>query len=237
MIEITYYVAFLAGLISFLSPCILPLVPGLLVYLAGSTIGKQGPTKQQVLLSAVFFVLGFSVVFSLLGALLNSVLSRLGLAYDTLIWMSRVGGAIIIFFGLYLMGIVRISYLEREHKWNFARKFNSKLLTSFIFGAAFATGWTPCVGAALGGILTLAATQPGSAFGLLFTYSLGLGVPFLMVGLFVSQATVFINRYQNSLIILNTIFGVILVILGGLIFTQNLNRIANFEFLIKLLDK
>ena len=125
--------------------------------------------------------------------------------------------------------------LEREHKITVTKKFKSRYATSFVFGSAFAAGWTPCVGAALGAILGLAATQPGSAFTLLMAYSLGLGLPFLLVGLFATQASVVINKYANSIKYFNAIFGVILIGLGILIFTNNLARIANFELLNRVL--
>ena len=114
-------------------------------------------------------------------------------------------------------------------------KFRHSYLTSFVFGAAFAVGWTPCVGAVLGGILTLAIVHPASAFGLLFAYSLGLGIPFLLVGIFTQQASAFISRYSAKMKYLSYIFGVFLIALGILVFTNNLSRVANFQFLTGLL--
>jgi len=229
-------VALFAGLVSFLSPCVLPIIPGFLAYLSGSAVGKgEQPSRKAIFLNSVFFVLGFSAVFALLGVLLNTLLEAF--AYDVQIWLSRIGGAIIIFFGLYLAGVVKIGFLEREHKVLIKKRFHSKYLTSFVFGSAFAAGWTPCVGAALGAILGLAATQPGTAFSLLFAYSIGLGVPFLVVGLFAAQAQDFINRYVNKLKYVHITFGVILIVLGVLVFTQSLNLIANFGFLNNILLK
>lgn len=178
-------------------------------------------------------MLGFSIVFALLGVLLNTLLENI--AYDVQLWLSRIGGVIIIFFGLYLVGLVKIPFLEREHKFGVKTQFASRYLTSFLFGLAFAAGWTPCVGPALGVILGLAATQPGSAFILLLTYAIGLGIPFLIVGAFTAQAADFINRHAAGLKYLNIVFGVILLLLGILIFTQKLNLIANFEFMNKIL--
>jgi len=229
--------AFVAGLVSFLAPCVLPIIPGFLSYLAGASISESVSKRKEIFINSVFFVLGFSVVFALLGVLLNTVLESV--AYSAQAWLSRVGGVLIIFFGIYLMGLIKIPFLEKEHK--FKVKFSaeggsssggkSRYLTSFVFGSAFAAGWTPCVGAVLGGILALAATAPGSAFSLLMAYALGLGVPFLIIGLFAAQSSNFINRHAQKLTYVNKAFGVILVILGILIFTQNLARIANFEFL------
>ena len=116
----------------------------------------------SVFISSVFFVLGFSVIFSIVGVLLQSILSNV--AYTVQIWLGRIGGVIIILFGLYLLGLIRIKFLEQDHKFAVKRKFKSSYVTSFVFGAAFAVGWTPCVGAVLGAVLTLAATQPSIAF-------------------------------------------------------------------------
>ena len=175
MAGVSYLVAFLAGIVSFLAPCVLPLVPGFLIYLAG-TSAKEGSGKRwDIVLASILFVAGFSLVFSLLGVLLNTILNSV--TYGVQLWLSRAGGLIIIFFGLYLVGLIRIGWLEQEHKFS-VTGIKSKYLTSFVFGAAFAAGWTPCVGAALGAILGLAATQPGIAFTLLLAYSAGLGVPF-----------------------------------------------------------
>ena len=225
--------AFLGGLISFLAPCVLPIIPGFLAYLAGASTGDTGSKRKEIFINSVFFVLGFSIIFALLGVLLNTLLE--GIAYDVQIWLSRIGGVMIIFFGLYLVGLIKIPFLEKEYKFGVKATFKSRYATSFLFGLAFAVGWTPCVGPALGVILGLAATQPGSAFILLLTYALGLGIPFLIVGAFTGQAAEFINRHGVGLKYLNIVFGVILLALGVLIFTQKLSLIANFEFLNRLL--
>lgn len=233
MTQVPLVVAFIAGIVSFLSPCVLPLIPGYLAYLAGVSVGTEEKKRKEIFLNSVFFVLGFGLVFAALGVLLNTILSTI--AYDVQIWLSRIGGLVIIVFGLYLMGLIKIPFLDREHKFNVRSTFKSRYLTSLIFGAAFAAGWTPCVGAVLGAILGLAATQPGIAFILLVSYSVGFGLPFLLVGLFTTQASAIINRYGTWAGWINRIFGVILVILGILIFTQTLNRLANFELLNRVL--
>jgi len=233
--HITIAVAFLAGLVSFLSPCVLPIIPGFLAYLAGASLDESGSKRKDIFLNSLFFVLGFSVIFAVLGILLNTVFERV--AYDVQIWLARIGGALIVFFGLYLVGLIRVPFLEREYKPAMNIKVKSKYLTSFLFGSAFAAGWTPCVGAVLGGILGLAAAQPGSAFALLFSYSLGLGIPFLVVGLFASQAANAINKYAHVLRYASIVFGVILIAIGILAFTQNLGRIANLEVLNRWLLK
>lgn len=225
--------AFVAGLVSFLAPCVLPIIPGFLAYLGGSRAGAESQSsRKEIFINSLFFVLGFSVVFALLGVLLNTVLESI--AYDVQEWLSRIGGALIIFFGLYLVGLIKIPFLEHEYKFRVTGTFKSRYLTSFMFGLAFAAGWTPCVGPALGVILGLATSQPGSAFVLLLSYAFGLGVPFLLVGFFTAQAQSLISRYAHIVHYVNIVFGVILVVLGVLVFTQSLNLIANFDFVNKL---
>ncbi|PCI28571.1 cytochrome C biogenesis protein [Candidatus Kaiserbacteria bacterium] len=230
--EITLIIAFIAGIVSFLSPCVLPIIPGFLAYLTG-TSASETPKRSQILIHSGLFVLGFSLVFAALGVLLNTVLESS--AYDTQIWLSRIGGVIIIFFGLFLMKLVRIPFLERAHTINVVGKFKSRHFTSLLFGGAFAAGWTPCVSAALGAILGLAATSPNVAFWLLMSYSFGLGVPFLIIGFFAADAGRLINKYAKSLTYINMIFGALLIVLGVLIFTQDLAQLANFEILNRVL--
>ena len=191
-------------------------------------------TKQwSIFLNSVFFVLGFSIIFSLVGVLLQSVLA--GISYDVQKWLGYIGGSIIIIFGIYLLGLLKIPFLEKEHKLKVKRKFRYSYITSFVFGSAFAVGWTPCVGVILGAILTLAVTSPGTAFPLMLSYSLGLGIPFLLVGLFTEKASKAIEKAGPWLKYVNYVFGVILIILGILVFTNQLSRIASFSFVTELL--
>jgi cytochrome c-type biogenesis protein len=236
---VSIWIAFIAGIVSFISPCVLPIIPGFLAYLSGATIargtdGKPAPAKRsELFLNSLFFVVGFSIIFAILGVLLNSILR--GVAYGVQEWLAWIGGAIVIFFGIYLMGFFHIPFLEREHKIGHAKKFNSRYLTSLVFGMAFAAGWTPCVGAALAAILGLAVSAPGTAFYLLIAYSLGLGIPFLVVGLFASAAANLFNRYANVVRYINIVFGLILVVLGILVFTQNVSLLGNFSALNSIL--
>ena len=233
MVETTIIVAFVAGLISFVSPCVLPLIPGFLAYLSGTSTGQQG-AKLKIFLNSVAFVLGFSVIFALLGVLLNTVLERV--SYNVQTWLSRIGGIIIILFALYILGLIRISFLEREHKFAVKKKFSITYITSFVFGAAFAVGWTPCVSAILGSILALAVTKPSLSFILLLSYALGLGIPFLAVGLFTTQATRLISKSATVLKYFNIVVGILLLILGILVFTNKLNVVANWFFVASLLS-
>jgi cytochrome c-type biogenesis protein len=189
----------------------------------------------NIFLSSVFFVLGFSVIFSIVGVILQSVLSHV--SFQAQAWLARVGGVVIIIFGLYLLGLLKLKFLDKEHKLHVKKRFKSSYLTSFIFGAAFAVGWTPCIGAVLGAILTLAVSNPSSAFFLLLFYSLGLGVPFLLVGLFTNQSKHLIDRFlQNKFsTYLTKFFGLTLIIIGIFVFTNQLARVGDFAFATDLL--
>ncbi|MCX6819891.1 MAG: cytochrome C biogenesis protein [Candidatus Adlerbacteria bacterium] len=219
--------AFVAGLVSFLSPCVLPIIPGFLAYLAGSSDVQSLTKRRDIFINAVFFVLGFSTIFALLGILLQTVLAEV--APGVQMWLSRAGGAVIIFFGLYVVGLIKIGYLESNHTFAVKKKFSSRFLTSFVFGMAFAVGWTPCAGAVLGSILGLAASAPLSAFFLLFAYALGLGAPFLLVGAFTAGATAAIARVGSAFVWVNRVFGVLLVLLGILVFTNDLSLLGNLD--------
>ncbi|HVU06600.1 MAG TPA: cytochrome c biogenesis protein CcdA [Candidatus Paceibacterota bacterium] len=237
MFDVSIPVAFLAGLVSFASPCVLPIIPGFLAYIAGSAASSEASrtNSRDVFLASVFFVLGFSVVFALLGILLNTVLADA--AYGVQTWLARIGGSIIIVFGLYLAGLLDIPWLSRAHTMKVSAKKHSRNVTSFLFGFAFAAGWTPCVGAILGAIIALAASHPGSAFFLLLSYSMGLGAPFLAVGLFAGKASAFIERYARTFALISKIFGGVLVVLGIFVFTQELSRVADFDFVNNILIK
>jgi cytochrome c-type biogenesis protein len=196
---------------------------------------QQAQKKQRwnIFYSSVFFVLGFSVVFSIVGILLQTVLAHASVA--TQVWLGRIGGVIIILFGLFLLKLIQPAFLTRDHTIAVKRKFSSVYLTSFVFGAAFAVGWTPCVSAALGAILALASVQAGSAFILLMSYTLGIGIPFLLVGLFTNQAQALIDKAGKWLVYLEYFFGTLLIIIGIFIFTGELAQVANIPFLTTIL--
>lgn len=202
-------------------------------YMNQTASSKKTTRDWSIFFSSVFFVLGFSLVFSLVGILLQTILS--GVSYTVQEWLGRIGGLIIILFGFFLLDLFAPSFLKRDYKIPVRRKFRSHHLTSFAFGAAFAVGWTPCVSVALGAILALAATAASSAFLLLFAYTLGIGLPFLLVGLFTNQAQAFINRLGQKLLYFQYFFGIVLIALGVLIFTGSLSRVANLEFLTDIL--
>ena len=237
MAEITLAVAVLAGLASFVAPCILPMIPAFLAYISGTTLSelnqKNGSNtvtinRTNIVLNSVFFVIGFSVVFSTLGVIINSVLSTS--AGELVEGLNQVGGIIIIGFGVFLLLSTKINKLNMEKKF-FPKSSKSSYPMSFVFGLAFAVGWTPCVGPILGTILTLAATTPSVAFNLLLLYSLGLGIPFILIGIFYSRATRIIRSMSKHLKYYNVILGGFIVLLGILVFTNQLAYIANFPLL------
>ena len=191
------------------------------------------PRRFEIFLSSLFFVLGFSVVFSLVGVLLQTVLTDV--SYTVKEWLGYIGGVIIIVFGLFVLKLFTPKFLQYDHKFAVRFRFKSHYLTSFVFGAAFAVGWTPCVSAALGAILALATTSASGAFLLLIAYTLGIGVPFIIVGLFTERAQRIINHTGKWLNYIQYFFGALLILLGVLVFTGQLSRISNFQFLSELL--
>ena len=241
MAEITLAVALLAGLGSFVAPCILPMIPAFLAYISGSTLSELNQkggsqtiavNRTKIILNTVFFVLGFSVVFSTLGVIINSTLTTsTGNLIDG---FNQVGGIIIIGFGIFLLLSSKINKLNIEKKF-IPKRSKASYPLSFVFGLAFAAGWTPCVGPILGTILTLAATTPSVSFNLLLAYSLGLGIPFVLMGVFFSRATNVIKKMSKHLKYYNLVLGGFIIFLGVLVFTNQLAYIANFPLLNELL--
>lgn len=241
MAEIGIVVATVAGLGSFLAPCILPVIPAFLAYISGTTITdlqrNNGTVnlltnRLNILINTIFFVLGFSIVFSIFGVILNSVLSN-----NAAILMSgfnQAGGIIIIGFGAFMLLSSRITKLNFEKKI-LPKGGKASYPLSFVFGLAFATGWTPCIGPILGSILTLAATTPSQAFSLLLAYSLGLGIPFILMGLFFSKMTRLIRTLSKHLKYYSVIMGGFIILLGALVLTNQLATIASFPLLNDLL--
>lgn len=248
-VETGVLVSALAGAGSFFSPCILPIVPAFVSYLSGTTLSEvknQGDgsqvsvkrmTRLNIFLNTVYFVLGFSLVFAVLGVVFNSVLASIGAGFQGA--LQSVGGAVIIAFGAYIILSIKFRQLNFERRLtgggNMPR-FKTSYLTSFVFGAAFASGWTPCVGPILGSTLALAATSPGAAYNSLLAYALGLGVPFLVTGAFFSQATGVIRRMARHLKYFNPVMGAVLVALGILVFTNQLSVIGSFPLASNIIN-
>ena len=236
MTEPTIFVALFAGLASFIAPCILPMIPAFLAYISGTTLAEIKNeqksnvqiNKINIIANTIFFVLGFSIVFSTLGVLINSVLlENVNQFTDSL---NIVAGSIIIIFGIFLILSTKINSLNKEKKFHI-KNFKSSYPMSFVFGLAFAVGWTPCVGPILGTILTLAATTPSISFSLLLAYSTGLGIPFILMGVFYSKSTKIISSMTKHLKYYNIVLGGFIILLGILIFTNQLAYIANFPLL------
>ena len=236
MTEPTILVAFSAGLGSFIAPCILPMIPAFLAYISGTTLSeikneqksKFIINKINIIINTIFFVLGFSIVFSTLGVLINSIISEnVNQITNSL---NIIAGIIIITFGIFLILSIKINSLNKEKKFHF-KNFKSSYPMSFVFGLAFAVGWTPCVGPILGTILTLAATTPSISFSLLLAYSIGLGIPFILMAIFFSKATKIISSMTRHLKYYNIILGSFIILLGILVSTNQLAYIANFPLL------
>ena len=221
MLEVTVWGAFIAGLISFVSPCVLPIVPPYLCYLAGVSLEelsdehKSATTMRNVFFAALAFVLGFTTVFVMLGATASAIGRTITSHLDIL---SYVAGAIIIVMGLHFLGVLRIGLLYREARVHVARK-PAGLLGSYLIGLAFAFGWTPCVGPILGTILFIAGAEDTVGHGafLLAVYSLGLGVPFLLAAAFAGPFLEWAKGFRRHMATVEKVMGGMLVLTGILI--------------------
>ncbi len=216
-------VAFTAGLFSFLSPCVLPLFPSYLSFVTGMSVSDlsadlTAAARRRVLLHSVAFVIGFSMVFVSLGASFSAASAFL---LDYRDWIRRIGGALIIVFGLYIAGLLRIGIFGRTQQLHLREK-PAGYIGSFIVGLTFAIGWTPCVGPILGAILTLAGTAETvqRGIGLLVAYSAGLGLPFLLSAIALGVFLKFFKRYRPFIPVVERAAGVILVVVGVLVFTN-----------------
>jgi cytochrome c-type biogenesis protein len=219
-------VAFAAGGLSFLSPCVLPLVPSYIAFLAGMTPPGSEPQRRRALAHALLFVVGFSLVFVVLGASATA-LGRMLNYYQ--VWLQRVGGALVILFGLLCLGVIRPGRLAREYRVELGRK-PAGYLGSVLVGMAFAAGWTPCIGPVLGGILGLAATQADVSRGMLLlaAYSAGLALPFLLAAAAVESFLEWFQRFRRFLPWVMRITGALLIGVGLLLVTGEFTRLAGW---------
>jgi cytochrome c-type biogenesis protein len=230
--KISLMVAASAGLLSFLSPCVLPLVPSYLAFVAGASLSdlrRPGrAARRGLVLNALGFIVGFSLVFVAMGAAVTVVGGWL-LSYRGLV--QRVGGILIFLFGLYLIGILRIPFLMRQAHFPLSSR-PAGVLGSVVVGVAFGAGWTPCVGPVLGSILTFAATGQTVSDGtlLLAAYAAGLGVPFLLSALAVERFLVFFGRFRPFLPVVDRVAGLLLVGVG-LLLALNYMTILNAYFI------
>jgi cytochrome c-type biogenesis protein len=238
--EISIFVALAAGLVSFFSPCVLPLVPGYVSFISGVTVPElrsgqgekalSGRKRITIMLNSICFILGFSAVFILLGASATwigaTLTSKLGI-------FTKLAGLLIIFFGLFKMGLIRPFLLFRELKIN-VKNEKAGYAGALMLGAAFAFGWTPCIGPVLGSILTFAGTleQVNQGVWLLVVYSLGLALPFFLTAIGIQHFFSLFDRIKNYLGLIEKASGFILVVMGLLVFTNSLAMIqAYFPFL------
>ena len=223
----TISVAFLAGLISFLSPCVLPVIPGYISYISGTTLEKLTEKKNNlVTIKTIFFTLGFSFVFIAFG-LTASVLGKFFLYNSNILRI--IAGVIIIFFSLQLIGIINLNFMNREMRI-FTNKYSDNLTFPFVVGAAFAFGWTPCIGPILGSILTLAAIEENftKSILLLSSYSLGLAVPFIISGILFSKFLFLSKNLKKYTSKITKVGGVILLLTGISILTNQLQLLGFF---------
>jgi len=221
-------IAFGAGVLSFLSPCVLPLVPSYLSFVTGMSLEdlQKGVDRRATLVHSLLFVAGFTGIFLLLGAS-ASFLGQFFKVYE--VWIARVGGLIIMILGLHLAGALRLTPLMRERRVYLHDKPTGYLGTVGV-GAAFGAGWTPCIGPVLGAILTFAASQEHfwSGVGLLFVYSLGLAVPFLLSALALDAFLRAFARFRRFLPVIQVAAGVLLVILGLLLMTGTFSALSGY---------
>ena len=219
------FLSFAAGIVSFLSPCVLPLIPGYLSFICGTDLENlQKKSKYFILEKSLLFVLGFSIIFILLGA--SSTFFGSFLLNKSNIF-SNVISIIIIIFGLYLLGIVKFNFLNNEFKF-YISKYSNSFFFPLIVGMGFAFGWTPCIGPILGSILALASLENTLIQGifLLITYSIGLGIPFVLAGYYMGNFLVFSKKARKFISKIQKISGLILIVTGILILTSKLQSIG-----------
>jgi cytochrome c-type biogenesis protein len=219
-------VAFTAGLLSFLSPCVLPLVPSYVGFLTGMTQPETGVQRRTALAHALLFIVGFSLVFVLLGASATALGRALGY-YQ--VWVQRAGGVLVILFGLLCLGVFNSRLLTREHRLHFEHK-PVGYLGSALVGMAFAAGWTPCIGPVLGGILGLAASSADVTRGMLLlaVYSVGLALPFLLAAVAVESFLTWFQKFRPFLPWVMRISGAMLILVGLLLVTGEFTRLAGW---------
>src|SRR6476620_8621259 len=228
--NITIWIAFVAGILSFLSPCVLPLVPGYISLMSGVSIDQLkegdsgGNARRAVIVNSLAFNAGLSVIFLALGTTAGLV----GASIISNPWVRGIGGVVIILFGLQLIGLLKISTLYKDTRF-FSNEKPRGPLGSFTLGIAFAAGWTPCIGPILGGILGLAAARGGWRSGLTLSafYSAGLAIPFLVTGLGINQFLAFYGKFRKHLHKVEVVSGVVLIIVGLLVMSGKSTLLAS----------
>lgn len=224
--------AFLAGLASFLSPCILPMIPSYLAFITGISLEELSQdqnlkkVRKSVITNSLFFILGFSILFVIMGAsatFLGKFLSK------NIRWLEIIGGSLVVILGLHFAGLFKIKFLEKEKKFHLNKK-PLGLFGTVLVGMAFGAGWTPCVGPILGSILTMAAATQDVVKGiiLLISYSVGLGIPFLLAGILIHKFFEYFKKIRKYFRVITLVGGILLVIIGVLLITGYFTTISSF---------
>lgn len=220
MVEVTFLTAFIAGIFSISSPCVLPLIPIYLTHIAGVSAGQSGTRARTIVLrNAAAYVIGFSVIFIAFGAALGAAgvfADSLDFVSQNRLWLVRLGGALLVLLGLHQIGWISLPFLERTHRAEFTSGSPGSVTSSFLVGVTFGAGWSPCLGPILGAILTMAAGQ-GSierATMLLTSYSLGLAIPFMLAALAFGTAPTVIRKLNSRLALVTTISGAVMIGVG-----------------------
>lgn len=232
MKDISFSLAFLAGVLSFLSPCVLPLVPSYVSFITGISFEDLtgGADRKRIryltITNSLFFTLGFSAVFIALGAS-SSVIGRLMFEYQE--WIRIIGGVIIIIFGLFVAGFLKIDFLTRDKKFHLGGK-PAGYIGTFIVGMTFAAGWTPCIGPMLGAILVYAGSKGSAFYGfkLLAVYSLGLALPFFLSSLAINSFLCYSRRLQRYMRVIMIASGLLLIIFGIILLTNRMSELSGF---------
>lgn len=238
--DLTFIIpAFIAGILTFLAPCTLPLVPGYLGFISGASLDdlkdpdRAKKARRQIFLNGLFFMLGFSAVFILMGTLVGFVGAAFLVPYR--LWLGKIGGVFVIIFGLFMLKVLKIPFLAQEKRLNPPAFFKpGKPANSFILGLAFAFGWTPCVGPILGSILLLASTSTSALQGalLLAVFSAGLAVPFLLIAIGIGSAGRYIQNISKYLNLISVIGGIFLIFLGILLVSGNIGLLISYGYRI-----
>ena len=219
-------ISFAAGLLSFLSPCVLPLIPSYVTFVTGLSLEDVSRARRIALVHSLLFVTGFTLIFLALGATATTIGRLLGYNRE---WVGRIGGVIVIVLGLYLLGVFNLNALTRERRLHIANKPLGYLGTVFV-GMAFAAGWTPCIGPILGAVLTYTASSADLNRGLLllFVYSLGLAVPFVLAALMIEHFMRLFTRYRGVLLWTSRIAGVLLICVGIMMLTDTMRVLTQW---------
>ncbi|MGK2945392.1 MAG: cytochrome c biogenesis CcdA family protein [Desulfuromonadales bacterium] len=236
--DITYWIAFTAGILSFASPCVLPLIPSYLTYITGLSFSQlqaahpNAKLRLTVLLHSLCFILGFTVVFVLLGAIAGIASGKFQLYMrEGLGWLEKIGGLLIFLFGVHITGLFHFGIILGEKRIHLHKK-PSGFVGTFVVGIAFAAGWTPCIGPILASILMIAATSghAGEGVSLLSVYSLGLGVPFLISGLLFHHFLIAFNRFRKYIRMIEIITGVMLMAVGIMLMFNMMGKLTMYLY-------